>query len=146
MTGCTSWFRPDCLGKREFPSVDDSGRRASASFVVETAHPVHLHERFAEQEFAGGAVEDIEDAVAIGPHHDFARLALPVDVGQHRDLCGVVVEFIVRRELVMPLQLSRVGIQRDDGAGIEIVAWPRISVPVGPGVPGAPVNEIEFGS
>jgi hypothetical protein len=42
--------------------------------------------------------------------------------GEHRHLRGVVVELVVRRELVVPLQLAGVGVERDDAVAIEVVA------------------------
>ena len=66
-----------------------------------------------EQELAGRAIEHVHQAVAIRPQHHLARLPAERDVGEHRHLRRVVVELVVRRELVMPLQLARIGVERD---------------------------------
>ena len=58
---------------------------------------------------------------------------------------GVVVELVVRRELVVPLQRAGVGIQRDDRIGIQVGALPRIRIPVRAGIAGAEVQEIQLG-
>src|SRR5436190_15747884 len=50
----------------------------------------------------------------------------------------------MRRELVVPLQLPSVSVQRDHGIGIEIVAQPGSAVPWWIRVPGAPIGEVEI--
>src|SRR5262245_51790108 len=61
--------------------ADPGARRLYGSdgfaFGVEATHPIYFHERLAEQEFAGRAVQYIENTIAIGPDHDLARPALP---------------------------------------------------------------------
>ena len=106
-------------------------RRDRPPFVVEAARPVHLDERRAGEEAAVGAVEHVEEAVAIGPEHRLRRRAAPVEIGEDGDLHRVVVVGVVRRELEVPLQLPGIGVERDDRVGIEVVARPLIGVPVG---------------
>ena len=110
---------------------------------VESARPVHLHERRARQEPAGRAIEHVEEAVAIGPQHHLRRRAAPVHVDEHRHLHRVVVVAVVGRELVVPLQLAGVGVERDDRVGIEVVAGPLIGIPVGPRIADAPVGQVQ---
>ncbi|KAF0187433.1 MAG: hypothetical protein FD165_2913, partial [Gammaproteobacteria bacterium] len=69
---------------------------------------------------------------------------MPRDVGQYRDLHRVVVVAVVRRELVVPFQLAGVGVERNDGLSVEIVAGTLVGVPVGPRIADAPVREVEF--
>src|SRR5262245_42520690 len=45
----------------------------------------------------------------------------------------------------MPFQFTGVRVECHDGAGVKVVAGPRISIPVGTGITGAPIHEIEFG-
>ena len=106
-----AFFRGDLAGNPHGPAL-----------FVEPAQPVHLHERLALQELPGGAIQRVHDAVAIGPQHHLARTALPLDIGQHRNLRGVPVHVVVRRELVIPLELSRVRVERHHRAGVQIVA------------------------
>ena len=80
---------------------------------IEAVHPVDLHEGFAEQELARSPIQHVHQAVAIGPQHDFAHPALELDVGEYGNLSGVVVHLVVWRELVIPLQLAGVGVERD---------------------------------
>src|SRR5207247_4110071 len=44
--------------------------------------------------------------------------------------------------LIMPFQLARVGVERDHRRGVEIVARPRVAVPIGPRVADAPVGQV----
>ena len=112
--------------------------------VIQPRSPRHLREGFAEEEFAREPVQHIEEAVPVGGHHDFARLALPLQIRQNRDLRGIEIEFVVRRELEMPFQLSRVGIHRDEGTGVEVIARPHIAVPVGARIPDSPIDQVRF--
>ena len=70
----------------------------------------------------------------------------PSHVGQHRDLHRIVVEIVVRRELVIPFQLAGIGIERDHGIAVEVVAGAVVAVPIGPGIADAPVGQIQAGS
>jgi hypothetical protein len=45
----------------------------------------------------------------------------------------------------MPLQFSRVRIQRDDAVAVEVVAFAIVAVPIGPGITDAPIRQIQFG-
>src|SRR6185436_11788304 len=42
------------------------------------------------------------------------------------------------------LQLAGVGIKRQNGAGVEIVAGANVAIIIGPGIAGAPVNQTEI--
>ena len=112
---------------------------------VEPAHPVHLDERLAQQEFSGRAIEHIVVAVAIRPQQRLQRRALQCDVREHRHLYGVVVVAIVRRELVVPPQPPGVGVERHDRGRVKVVAGPLIVAVVGADVAGAPVGQIQIG-
>ena len=49
----------------------------------------------------------------------------------HRHMRGVPVVNVMRRELIMPPQLAGVGIDRQQGTGVEIVAVPIVAVVIG---------------
>ena len=49
---------------------------------------------------------------------DFARAALVLHVTEHGYLCRVVIELVMRSELVVPFELSRVGVERDERIAI----------------------------
>ena len=119
-------------------------RLDGAAALVETAGPVHVDERVAANELAGRAIEHVEKAVAIRPEHELAaRSAGGRQVDEHGNLHGVVVVIVVRRELEVPLELARVGVERDDAVGVQIVAGTLRRVPVGAGIADAPIREIE---
>ena len=90
-----------------------SGILDRPTVLIQPESPILLDEVFAHQKFAGGAIQDVEEAVAIGPEHHFALLALPVDIGEDRNLRRIPVVFIARRELEIPFQLSGVRIESD---------------------------------
>src|SRR5215510_613629 len=50
----------------------------------------------------------------------------------------------MRRELIMPTELTGVGVKRDDRRGVEVVAFAFRTVVIGSGVTGAPVHQVEF--
>ena len=108
------------------------------------AHVIMLDERLRQQQLAVGAIEDVEEAVAVGVQHQLARLALPVRVDQHRRLRRVPVPQIVRRELVVPLQLAVGALQREDAAGIEVVPLAIVAVVFLRRVAGRPVDDVEL--
>ena len=74
---------------------------------VDARGPVHPLVGVGRQQLAVGAVEHVEKAVAVELHHDLAHLARRPHVGQDRFPGGVVVEHVVRRELVVPGDLAR---------------------------------------
>src|SRR5439155_18626296 len=96
-------------------------------------------------ELTGGAVEYVEHATAVRPQHHFAGAAVEFDVGENGNLGRIPIEFVVRRELVMPFELSRVGIDGDDGGAVEVVTNAVVAVIVGTGVAGAPHSEVRRG-
>src|SRR5205809_7713239 len=82
--------------------------------------------------------------MAVWPQHDFARTALPLHSRNHGNLGGVVVELVVRRELVVPLQFAGIGVESDHGAAVEIVAIAFVAVPVWSRISNTPIDEIQI--
>src|ERR1022692_2499302 len=113
--------------------------------IVQATGPIHVRERLAEEELAGGTVEDVEKSVAVTPIHQLARAAVPVGVHQHGDLRGVIVVTIVGSELKIPFQFSGVRIERHNAVGIEIVAQSLLRVEIRTGIAGAPKDQVEIG-
>src|SRR5215471_17798637 len=120
-TSSVALLRPGLVPVKLWPSQDSGSSRRPALFI-ESGQPVGLDERRARQELAVRAVEHVEHAIAVRPHHDFAWTAVQCDVGENRNLRRIPVEFVVRRELVMPFELAGVGIDGDDGGAVEIVS------------------------
>ena len=54
--------------------------------------PVNLAKRKGAQQFAIGAVYDVEEAVAVGVQDHLAQRAVDVDVGDHVFVHTVIVE------------------------------------------------------
>src|SRR5262249_51417993 len=119
-------------------------RLNGAAVFVEAARPVHLYEVVAEQEFSGGAIDHVEVAVAVRPHHHFPRRTLAGDVSEYRHLHRVVVVAVVRRELEMPLQPAGIRVECDDAVRVKVVAGALTRIPVRAGIADTPVREILF--
>jgi hypothetical protein len=50
------------------------------AILIEAFRPIQLGKSLAHKEFAGLPVEDIEEAIAIGPEHNLTLFAVPVNV------------------------------------------------------------------
>ena len=72
--------------------------------------------------------------------------ALPCQgyVRENRNLRGIEIEFVVGRELIMPLQLPCIGIERHHGLRIKVVARTSVSIPIGTGIADAPIRQIQI--
>jgi len=75
--------------------------------------------------FSVGAVENKEVPVPRSLHEHLLLLAVKISVDQNWSFDGIPIVRIVRRSLERPHQLARLRIQRDDGARVKIIAWPR---------------------
>ena len=99
----------------------------------------------AKRKFAVGAIEHIEETVAIGVEEKFARFAVEIGVEEDGDFGGVPIVEIEGSELEIPLEFAGVGIEGDDGIGIKIFAFAFGAVVGGSGIAGGPVEKIELG-
>ncbi len=90
-----------------------------------------LHERTPDEHLPVGAIEHVEEAVAIGLQQQLARLPLERRIHQNERLFGIPVPQIVGRELEMPAELAGLRIQREHGIGIQVVARPPAAVGIG---------------
>ena len=97
-----------------------------------------LHERQTPDELAVGPVDGVAHAVAVGFQVKLARLAVHRRIHQHVLGDAVVVVRVVRRVLVVPLDLARIDVHRERAVGVEVVAGPVLVVPVRAGVADAP--------
>ena len=94
------------------------------------------------QKLAGVAVEHVEECVAIGVQHQCRILPWNLASDQHRRFGGVPIVRVVRRELEIPLQLSRLRIERQDAARVKIVARAHGTVVVGRRIAGGPEQRV----
>ena len=99
-----------------------------------------MNERRRQNVLARASVEHEEVSVAARLREQFAMHAVIHVVEQYRRLHRVPVVRVVRRGLEVPVQLARVGIQRHDGARIEVVSFTDITVQHGIRIPDAPVK------
>jgi len=77
-----------------------------AAVRVEALGPGLLDERLAEQELAGGAIEQVVEPVAVGPADRAALAGGQREVGEDRGLVGVPVVLVVWAELEVPGELA----------------------------------------
>src|SRR5206468_11860342 len=93
-------------------------------------------------QLAGGAIQNVEEAIAIGLYDQ----VLVSCIEHHRDLRGVPVMLVVLGELEIPFQLAGIGIEGEQGIAVQVIArasgaairWRRISR--------GPVEQIGCGS
>ena len=117
-----------------------------AAGQVDVAGPGHGDELLGRDQFAGAAVEHVEEPVLRRLHEDLAHLAADGQLGEHDRLRGGVVPGVAGRRLVMPDVLAGVGPERHDGRQEEVVAAagaPQVAVP-GRAVADADVEQVEF--
>ena len=108
-----------------------AGHQLRTSVRADAARPRELlHEGPAEQHFSIRAIEHVEEAVAIRLQQQLARLPLEHRIDEHRWLLRVPIPQIVRRELIVPAQLSGLRVEREDGIRVQVVALPLAAVGV----------------
>ena len=113
--------------------------------LVERCPVEFLHVDAGVDESAGGAIEDVEEAVAVGLHDGWGDGPVALDVDEEQLGVAVVVPHVVGRELEVPKALAGVGIYRQQAVGVEVVAGAQIAVPVRRGVAGGPIEHVGFG-
>ena len=102
-----------------------------------------IDERLRDQQFPVLTIECVKEPVAVRNHDDFAKLATDGQIGLHRDVRRVPIVDIVRRELVVPLQLAGIGVKSHERTRVEIVSFAIVAIVVGIGIAGAVVNKVE---
>ena len=68
----------------------------------------------ADKHFSGGAIHDVDIAVAIGMYQNLPGLSVDRKIEKDVFVYRVVVVKIVRAELIEPHRFARVGIARED--------------------------------
>ena len=113
------------------------------SVWADLARPIGSREGFADEQLAVLAIKYVEETVAVGEHHHLVRLPCDGEVAEHRDLRRIPVVNVVRGELVMPLEHAGVGIERQERAGVQIVALSIVAIVIRIRVAGAVVDEVQ---
>src|SRR5215813_6184081 len=85
-------------------------------FLIDALRPRHLRERLRRDERAGYPVEHVVKAVLVGLHDDIALPAVDRQVGEHQLLDAVKVPRIAGYHLVVPLELSGIRLDGENGA------------------------------
>src|SRR6516162_8608166 len=107
----------DAFGRRL-----NTGEHRTASFI-DTARPVQQFREARGAEIPPiGAIQDVEESVAIGFEQEALQLSVPSHVRQNGRFGGVVIEQIVRGELEMPFKPARVRLERQDAVRVKIIA------------------------
>ena len=122
-----------------------AGQQHRPAARIDFLGPGRLDERLGDDHFAGDAIDRVEEAVAVGEHHDLARLSADRQLAEHRHLRRIPVVHVVRRELVVPAPLAGVGVERDERRGVEVVALARAAVVIGTGIAGAEEDQVLLG-
>src|SRR5260221_5299922 len=112
------------------------------AFCVDARSPGLVDERSSGEMFAVRAIEQEIKTVAAGLREKFARFAFELGVEKNGRLHGVPIVNVVRRRLEMPDEFAGVGIERDDGAGVKIVAGAAFACEDGIRISSAPVEKI----
>ena len=113
--------------------------------VVVDGGPVQLFDVLGRRhERAGGAVQGVEVAVAVGLDDGLDRVLATLHVDQEDLRVAVVVPDVVGGELEVPLPLPGIGIHGQQAVGVEVVARAQVAVPVGGGVARRPVEHVRL--
>src|SRR5262249_44709465 len=121
------------------------GEQLRPPLVIETAGPCLPDKIFSEKELPVGAVEQVVKAIPGGPCQQLPRPVLIGSVQQDGELGSVPIVRVVRSELKMPPQLSRVGIEREHGTCVQVIALSKISVVIRPWIACSPEQRVGFG-
>ncbi|KTT77390.1 hypothetical protein SA6_12180, partial [Staphylococcus epidermidis] len=118
-----------------------------AGLRIEPLGPGHLlDEGQTPDELAAVAIDRIGKAVAVGLERELQRRVVRTgDVDQHVFRHAVIVVGIVRRVLVVPLDLAGVGVEAERGVGVGVVTGPVFIVPVRSGIADAPDDGVGRG-
>src|SRR5262249_31532684 len=99
----------------------------TAGFRIDSCRPAYLRHLGCRYELTVRTIDHVEVTVLVRLHDDLAVAIVDSNIREHQMLNGVVVPFIAGRALIVPLQLTGVGIDGDDGGDVEIVErllWP----------------------
>ena len=105
---------------------------------VDAERPIGGDKWRVQDMFASGAVEQEEVAIAAGLGEQLAMDALIVIINEHRGLDRVPIVGVVRGGLKMPDQFAGIGVERNDGAGVKVVAFANVAVENGIGISNTP--------
>ena len=118
------------------------GRRDRAPIRVQATGPIHLYEWPAGEKLPRRSVQNVKEPVSIAPEYQLPRTPVPIHIRENGNLHRVIIVRVVWGELEIPLQLSGVGLKRQDAIGIEIVAGPLPWIPIRTRIAGTPIGQV----
>ena len=122
------------------------GNTNRAAICANSTRPRQASNEFlGEQQFAVGAIEDVEKTVPVRMQKQLSLLSAIRGVDEDIGLGRIPIANIVRRELVVPLQFSGGRIEREDTVGEQIVAAALAIIGIRPRIAGGPVERIGLG-
>src|SRR5206468_4300896 len=95
-----------------------------ASLLVYAERPVRGSEGHSQQALPIGAIDHKEVAVTRCLQQHLVRFPLKISVDQHRNFDRIPIVRVMGRRLKSPAELSVIGVERDDTAGVEIISRP----------------------
>src|SRR5215469_5788595 len=98
----------------------------TAGFRIDSRSPAHLRHLGCRDEFPVCAIDYIEVTVLVRLHDDLAIPIANPNIRQQKVLNSVIVPLVAGRALVMPLQLTGVCVEGEDGGDVEIVPRRRL--------------------
>ena len=114
------------------------------AFRVDPVRPGDLRIGVRQQELTRRSIKYVEVPVTIRLDQRLALLTLDIQVHQDRVGHRIPIMHVMGRELEMPLQRTRIGVERHDAARVEVVARPHITVHVRPRIAGAPIDQVQI--
>src|SRR5712692_3455941 len=109
---------------------------------LDPGYRVHVRPRV--DKLSSHAIEHPNEATLVRMNDKLLGPAVSCDVDQHRLVRGIEVPRVVRNLLIVPVQLSGVGINRDYAVGVEVLAGPHRIIEVRRRIADAPINQIQL--
>ena len=102
----------------------------TAGFRIDSRSPAHLRHLGCRDEFAVRAINHVEVTILVRLHDDLAIAIVDSNIRKQKVLNGVIVPFVAGCALVVPLQLTCVCVDGNDGGDVEIVQMRRFPATV----------------
>src|SRR5881296_1143271 len=118
-----------------------------AGFRIDPFGPSHLGKWLRGYKRAGNAIQHIIEPILVGLHEDLALPSVNGEIHQDESLDAVIVPGVAWNRLVIPLQLTVIGLYGQDGTNKEVVlalGLPKLFRPRTT-ISCADINEIRLG-
>jgi len=92
-----------------------------AGLQIDASGPVHaINTLFGGQHLAVRTINDVEEAVTVRRHNDWNSLAVEWQVSKHQLVDAVIVPCVMWCVLIVPLDLTGVGVQSNNRCGVQV--------------------------